>query len=384
MNHQNVNMESNNIKSEKETDLEQNNVEESVCFKKVARVATDWMLDFMFLKLCRHFKEQKFEEFNQTLAVFESMSVNSPLNGDRRAEKTLISAFLARVMHGKELDCRFDDGDDCVMPLMSASTIWPKLQDAVADGNVFKNITILLFVQSVAVCLEKDQHKSASSALKWFDNNLELPKNLAVKVATVVSQRKTYHPLLTTFSFNHLLASVQSFLDAYLEENPSDYLLKEATKAASSSKNCGDLKDSADEDTSETANISDKEPDKKLTKENRKKNLRTKRSLMSTKITNLWLPDSPYLKKPCISVKRLSEEEITLVTSPNKMEETMISRRRGKKKWTPGLDQCLIEGVKRHGVGKWARILLDDDFEGRTGTMLKDRWRVLVKLQLDS
>uniref|UniRef100_A0A3P8VQJ5 Telomeric repeat binding factor 1 n=1 Tax=Cynoglossus semilaevis TaxID=244447 RepID=A0A3P8VQJ5_CYNSE len=334
MNHQNVNMESNNIKSEKETDLEQNNVEESVCFKKVARVATDWMLDFMFLKLCRHFKEQKFEEFNQTLAVFESMSVNSPLNGDRRAEKTLISAFLARVMHGKELDCRFDDGDDCVMPLMSASTIWPKLQDAVADGNVFKNITILLFVQSVAVCLEKDQHKSASSALKWFDNNLELPK--------------------------------------------------EATKAASSSKNCGDLKDSADEDTSETANISDKEPDKKLTKENRKKNLRTKRSLMSTKITNLWLPDSPYLKKPCISVKRLSEEEITLVTSPNKMEETMISRRRGKKKWTPGLDQCLIEGVKRHGVGKWARILLDDDFEGRTGTMLKDRWRVLVKLQLDS
>lgn len=71
MNHQNVNMESNNIKSEKETDLEQNNVEESVCFKKVARVATDWMLDFMFLKLCRHFKEQKFKEFNQTLAVFE-------------------------------------------------------------------------------------------------------------------------------------------------------------------------------------------------------------------------------------------------------------------------------------------------------------------------
>lgn len=49
-------------------------------------------------------------------------------------------------------DCRFDDGDDCVMPLMSASTIWPKLQDAVADGNVFKNITILLFVQVSPLC----------------------------------------------------------------------------------------------------------------------------------------------------------------------------------------------------------------------------------------
>lgn len=48
-------------------------------------------------------------------------------------------------------------------------------------------------------------------------------------------------------------------------------------------------------------------------------------------------------------------------------------------KWTPELDRFLKEGVRQYGVGKWARILLDYDFEGRTGTMLKDRWRTLIK-----
>lgn len=48
-------------------------------------------------------------------------------------------------------------------------------------------------------------------------------------------------------------------------------------------------------------------------------------------------------------------------------------------KWTAQLDKYLKEGVRRHGHGKWARILLDYDFEGRTGTMLKDRWRILIK-----
>lgn len=48
-------------------------------------------------------------------------------------------------------------------------------------------------------------------------------------------------------------------------------------------------------------------------------------------------------------------------------------------KWTPELDRFLKEGVRQYGVGKWARILLDYDFKGRTGTMLKDRWRTLTK-----
>lgn len=51
-------------------------------------------------------------------------------------------------------------------------------------------------------------------------------------------------------------------------------------------------------------------------------------------------------------------------------------------KWTPELDTFLEKGVSQHGVGKWARILLDYDFGDRTGTMLKDRWRILTKANL--
>ncbi|TNN88975.1 Telomeric repeat-binding factor 1 [Liparis tanakae] len=48
-------------------------------------------------------------------------------------------------------------------------------------------------------------------------------------------------------------------------------------------------------------------------------------------------------------------------------------------KWTLQLDKYLETGVKCHGQGSWSRILMDFDFDGRTGTMLKDRWRVLKK-----
>lgn len=53
--------------------------------------------------------------------------------------------------------------------------------------------------------------------------------------------------------------------------------------------------------------------------------------------------------------------------------------RKPPQKWTSQLDKYLKDGVKRHGQGKWSRILMDYDFEGRTGTMLKDRWRVLTR-----
>ncbi|KAK9527803.1 hypothetical protein VZT92_014333 [Zoarces viviparus] len=59
----------------------------------------------------------------------------------------------------------------------------------------------------------------------------------------------------------------------------------------------------------------------------------------------------------------------------SKIEKT----RKPHQKWTYELDQYLKVGVRRHGQGNWSRILMDFDFDGRTGIMLKDRWRVLLK-----
>ncbi|XP_033494261.1 telomeric repeat-binding factor 1 [Epinephelus lanceolatus] len=352
------------------------NVDESVSFSRVSSVATGWMLDFMFVSLCRRFKEGKFDEFSKTVSALEALCQSSSLKGNLHNEKTLICAFLARVMHGKELDILFEE-DDHVMPLMSAAKVWSSLQHTVADENVFKNITILLLVQSVAVCLEKGQRSSASSVLKWLDKNHEFPQNLRVKLSTVVAQRDTYHPFLMSFSFSRLLETIQSYLDAYLEKNPCDYLLKEATKVVQSSQNTDGLEDMV---TQEESALSEEENKSAVERKKKKSTvqLRTKRKLLSTKITDVWQTDC--CKTPIVSVKRLAMHEVSQMTAVKSEDTSTIQKtRKLPQKWTPQLDKYLKDGVKRHGQGKWSRILKDYDFEGRTGTMLKDRWRVLMR-----
>ncbi|KAM7390549.1 hypothetical protein PAMA_008626 [Pampus argenteus] len=266
----------------------------------------------------------------------------------------------------------FED-DNRVMPLMSAAKIWSCLKETVEDESVFKNIMTLLLVQSVAVCLEKGRKTSAASALKWIENNCELPQSLGVKLSTIVTQGDTYHPFIMSFSFSRLLETIQSFLNTYLEKNPSDDLLKAATKAAQSSQ-----KIEAFEDTQVTQDTCLLEKANESTEKEAKNKdntvcLRTKRKLFSTKMTDVWKPDT--CKKSYVCITRISNSEISQLSKSMNTSEVKKTR----KKWTARLDKNLKDGVKRHGQGKWSRILLDYDFEGRTGTMLKDRWRILMK-----
>uniref|UniRef100_A0A3Q1EEF8 Telomeric repeat-binding factor n=1 Tax=Acanthochromis polyacanthus TaxID=80966 RepID=A0A3Q1EEF8_9TELE len=351
------------------TDSDADSIHENVSFSEVTTVASGWMLDFMFVSLCRHFKEGKFDEFNEALSILEAISQSPSLKGKLYEEKKLISAFVARVFHGKQLDVFFEE-DNSVMPLMSAANIWSNLEHTVADGSLFEKITKLLLVQSVAVCLEKGQRSSASSALKWFENNHQFQhtSNLGVKLSKIVAQRDPSHPYLMNFSFSGLLDTVQSYLDAYLDKNPSDYLLKAATEMVQSSQHTEDLEDVESEDS----------PVSKTTNGLRKNNHKPKRKLLSSNITDLWKPES--CKKLCVSVKRLPANEVSQKTSEKPVEASEVpKRRKAPQKWTHQLDKYLKEGVKRHGQGRWAQILKDYDFEGRTGTMLKDRWRVLMR-----
>ncbi|CAI5673339.1 unnamed protein product [Oreochromis niloticus] len=338
-----------------------NNHDESVSFSHITAVATGWMSDFMFLSLCRRFKEGKREEFNETLSAFQTIQKLSL----KRNEKAKICDFLARVMHGKLLDMQFGD-DDSVMPLMSAARLWSDLKNTVADESLFKNVAILLIVQSVAVCLEKGERSSASSALRWFENNLELPQGLRVKLSKIVAQVETYHPFLMSFSFSRLLETVQSYLDSYLEKNPSDYLLKAASKMVQSSHKTEGLEDEGSRDSSLSKKASDVTEDRK-----------PKRKLLSTINTDVWKPDT--CKKRHFSLRRISSNasELSQMTENSPDTKKVQKTRKPPQKWTSQLDKYLKDGVKRHGQGKWSRILMDYDFEGRTGTMLKDRWRVL-------
>ncbi|XP_032359539.1 telomeric repeat-binding factor 1 isoform X1 [Etheostoma spectabile] len=350
-------------------------IDGNVRFSHVSAVATGWMFDFMFVSLCRRFKEGKFDEFNEALLTFQAISKSPSLNRDLHNEKTMICAFLVRVMHGKQLNVLFEE-DDHVMPLMSATKIWSNLEHTVADESLFTTITILLLVQSVAVCLEKGKRSSASSVLKWFENNKEFPQKVRVKLLTIVTRRETYHPFLMSFSFSRLLDTIQTYLDAYLEKNPSDYLLK-AAEMMVQSQNIEGLDDVVTQDSSLSEEATKSTEDRK-----KKKNtvcLRTKRKLLSTKVMDAWKPDT--CKKAFVSLRRISQNELSQMTSLKSTDTLKITKtRKPPQKWTAQLDKYLKDGVKHHGQGKWSRILMDYDFEGRTGTMLKDRWRVLMRL----
>ncbi|XP_069559799.1 telomeric repeat-binding factor 1 isoform X1 [Brachyistius frenatus] len=349
------------------TSSDANSTDESIRFSHVTGVASGWILDFMFVSLCRRFKEGKLDEFSETLSTIEAMTQDPSFKGNFFSEKINICSFLARIMHGKQLDTMFEE-DESVTPLMSAANIWSKLEHAVADERLFKNVTILLLVQLVAICLEKGQRSSASSNLKWFENNHEFPQqSLRVKLLTIVKQGDTDHPLLASFSFSCLLETVESFLDSYLEKNPSDFLLKAATKVVRSSQTSESLEGAVSRDGSHS------ETEKKSTKSKK-----PKRKLLSTKISDVWKPDS--CKKPFISLRRIPQNELSEMMSEKSPGTSMVQKsRKPRRKWNTALDQHLKAGVRRHGRGKWSRILLDYDFEGRTGVMLKDRWRILTR-----
>lgn len=61
------NMEEDNNKSPEQATFHHGNVN----FNRISAVAEEWMLDFLFVSLCRRFKEGKLDEFNGTLQTFQ-------------------------------------------------------------------------------------------------------------------------------------------------------------------------------------------------------------------------------------------------------------------------------------------------------------------------
>lgn len=48
-------------------------VNKSQTFSNVHTLVTEWTLDFMFISLCRYFKEGNLDKFNEILSTFEGM-----------------------------------------------------------------------------------------------------------------------------------------------------------------------------------------------------------------------------------------------------------------------------------------------------------------------
>ena len=51
-------------------------------------------------------------------------------------------------------------------------------------------------------------------------------QNLAIKLSTLVAKGDSNHPYMRKFPYRDLLEKVQVYLDSFLAEHPSDFLLK--------------------------------------------------------------------------------------------------------------------------------------------------------------
>ncbi|XP_027025931.1 telomeric repeat-binding factor 1 [Tachysurus fulvidraco] len=342
---------------------------------EVESVAKSWMIDFNFLSLCRFYREQNNEKFSTTLKAFEAMIDDEYQLQDHQQMKRTICCLLSRIMDGKNLDAHYDLNNK-VTPLMSALSVWDCLKDIVYDDALYDKIKNLLFIQCVGVCLEKGNAQLAAHTLQWLEKESDLPEKLQRKLSTVVSKKDAYDQLLTRFSFNHLLKSINSFLDAFLQKHPSDFLLKAASKVVQARQERPEQAD-VDPDSKEP------EPDSPVKSETNtvssELNLRPKKKLFSTKTVHPWKPESAKKLQchPHGTAKLKVSRRSCKVPPPS--QQVTISKHRTKKKWNFEEDQYLKAGVNKHGEGKWSKILEEFEFKDRTSVMLKDRWRTLKK-----
>ncbi|XP_048832890.1 telomeric repeat-binding factor 1 [Brienomyrus brachyistius] len=362
----------------------------AVGFSAVRAVANSMIADFGLVSLCRYFKMGKHERFRDCLRWLEAFQKSSKQLQRHHFKKLTVCCFLARVVDGKEQDVQYDS-DERISPLMSAIPLWDSLEDVVVDKALFNNIKRLLFIQAVAVFMERGDYVKAQWVLNWLKDEFALSPNLKMKLSTIVNMKDAYHMFLTTFSFVSLVENIKVFLDQFLEDHPSDFIVKVASKEAGSRLAAVQM-NSEDEESSENTKEPSRmdEAETKLEASDQNQSVgastscqlktRARRTLFPKHNILPWKPGSS--KKPASShhmhINLRGKDRSTRQSSKPQKSANQSSRAK-RKKWTYDEDRDLRSGVLRYGVGRWARILEEFGFEDRTNVMLKDRWRTLQK-----
>ncbi|XP_030623412.1 telomeric repeat-binding factor 1 [Chanos chanos] len=390
-------------KAEDGRDITSNTFGDSTVLPDAEFVAKSWMMDFLFLSLCRYYRERNPDKFSETLRTFEVMIDGEHRLQDHQECKRAICCFLARIMDAKNLDVQYEK-DVRITPLTSALKVWQSMRDIIndeIDETVFENIRCLLIVQSVGVCLEKGNTRQAKETLRRLEKKCDVPEKLQMRLSTVISKNDSYDPLLVSFSHSRLLESVDTFLEGFLKDHPSDFLLKAASrvvharqermeKTESEQDYVGpssreDLQDWVTavlrlEKFSWSPRVTPRNDDKTVPSGLR---LRPKKKLLSTRNVEPWKPDTAKKdsgvthRKSSLKVSRISFDSET----PQKTESKPLAGR-SRRMWTYEEDKALRRGVLHYGEGKWAKILQEFDFGDRTSVMLKDRWRTLKRKHL--
>ncbi|NXI10736.1 TERF1 factor, partial [Irena cyanogastra] len=322
-------------------------------------VAAEWMLEFACSCLCRHFAEQSGAEFWRWRDVAQAL-INGLSRIPPHQKKTVyLCQLLIRIAQGKSLGLQFEN-DQRISPLESALSFWALLErEEIKLEKLHEEIRRLIQIQIVAVYMENRYFKEAAEVLERLFTDSESDKPLRVKLATVVKTKDPYVPLLQSFSYSLLISKIKSYIELFMKENETNFLIQEATKHVAS-KGLG------------STALQNRPVD---VDENGESDLETKQRFVLSIILLRDLPGQklatstfPIFFNLCLNnMQNVGENGVSLACS------------RRRQRWTHKEDLELKLGVREFGVGNWAKILAHGNFNNRTSVMLKDRWRTLSK-----
>uniref|UniRef100_A0A663MYW2 Uncharacterized protein n=2 Tax=Athene cunicularia TaxID=194338 RepID=A0A663MYW2_ATHCN len=196
--------------------------------------------------------------------------------------------------------------------------------------------------------MENGYFKEAAEVLERIYTDSDSNKPLRMKLAAVIRSKDPYVPLLQSFSYDLLISKVKAYIELFMKENETNYLIQAATKQVESN-GLG-----ATALQNKTVNV----------EENDKSYLETKR-------------------RPHLGQKHRERSVLQSLNSLQNLEahgDALASGRR-RQRWTYKEDLELKSGIRKFGVGNWAKILVHGDFNNRTSVMLKDRWRTLCRIK---
>ncbi|KAF2981980.1 hypothetical protein EK904_011934 [Melospiza melodia maxima] len=315
-------------------------------------VAAEWMLEFACSCLCRHFAEQSGAEFWRWRDVAQALISGLSQIPPHQKKTVYLCQLLIRVAQGKSLGLQFEN-DKRISPLESALSFWTLLER--------EEIKLEKLHEEIPVHMENRYFREAAEVLERLFTDSESDKPLRVKLATIIKTRDPYVPLLQSFSYGLLISKIKSYIERFMKENETNFLIQEATKHVVS-KGLG-------------ATTLQNRPVK--VNENGRSDLEKKHRLVKEKqyITS----QSSGVIKP-IARRRSGQKpkETRVLQSLTSMQnvgqnEVSLACSRRRQKWTPKEDLELKLGVKEFGVGNWAKILAHGAFDNRTSVMLKDR-----------
>ncbi|XP_009862667.1 PREDICTED: telomeric repeat-binding factor 1, partial [Apaloderma vittatum] len=138
--------------------------------------------------------------------------------------------LLIRIAKGQKLECHFEN-DPRISPLESALSFWTLLEkEEVKLEKLHEDIHRLIQIQIVAVYMENGYFKEATEVLERLFTDSESDKPLRVKLTTVIRSKDPYVPLLQSFSYNLLINKIKSYVELFMKENETNFLIQAATK----------------------------------------------------------------------------------------------------------------------------------------------------------